>query len=735
MIRAARHGGGASLPSPPPSQAALLWAVPGFVFLALAYWSLSQAFPYYFIWDLDHIVALDTMIINSGLLPDHIHSPGFGAYLITVWVSRLAAGLDQLSALNLSQLDHSLNPLACLAQAVELLRRLSPLVVLSAAFLLWCALQAAFRPRALWALGAALILGLEQGLFYQAAMIRTEQYSLLYWAGAALLAVLAGRGRGRPRLLWLGLSGLLLGLAFVTKVQLGTYLLAAPLLFLLPTALGGEAWDQALPSLGRGPRLAALGASVLALAVIAALAVLAWQEPIPEGMGTFLHRLSIHVSLPLLALLAFLGALVLLNLRGLLRPAGRWGLGFTLAAYASILLLGFGASFFGHFLVDLPPAVAWQYLLLDFKMAFLRQGFMLVPLSEHLKLLAYMWPTVLANLASLALLAWCARRRLNPALSRMAWLALALSLLAYVHPLVLDRFILRDLMWAEALLNLTTLICLLTLARHAWPSRFWAWLLAGLGLFLLVSGALACLQMPARLNANYNLYGWSPAPFMKGVYGHNQPRWEKIARAHYGPDLQQAAWGPAGAQAAQANQVASTVNYVLPTLRPGLRRVGVVAQGAPISLSRPEFVLSEVPCSLAGGILVDPSGAETNPARQLQTKQMRQASEELDKFAIGGNPALLAVLPRPDLAVWLFAPAAKQAVARNLRQTGLAEGPSRNLTVTEPGAAQAVAYHGYLLEEYCELPLGLLGKDCFLVIVSRFQGRGPCLGGAAAPGG
>ncbi|MBU1276024.1 MAG: hypothetical protein KJ720_11660 [Proteobacteria bacterium] len=710
-----------------------MWAVPVFVFLALAYWGLSQAFPYYFIWDLDHIVALDTLIINSGLLPDHIHSPGFGAYLITVWASRLAAGLDMLSAANLAQLDQSLNPLACLAQAVELLRRLSPLAVLGAVFLLWSSLQAAFRPRAFWALGAALILGLEQGLFYQAAMIRTEQYSLLFWAGAALTAVLAGRGRGWGRLAWLWSSGLLLGLAFVTKVQLGTYLLAAPLLFLLLPALGGLPWPQALPPLGRGTRLAALAASALALAVLAGLGWLAWVEPIPEGMGAFLHRLSIQPSLPWMALLALLVVLTLVNLWGLLIAPQRWGLVTTLAAYASFVLLGFGASFFCHFLVGLTPALAWQYLLLDYKMAFMRKGFMLVPLAEHLKLLAYLWPAVLANLVSLALLAWCARRRLNPALSRTAWLALALALLAYAHPLVLDRFILRDLIWAEPLMNLTTLICLLALARFSWPSRAWSVSLALVALFLLASGALACWQMPARLNANYNLYGWSPEPFTKGVYGRSQPRWEKIMRAHYGPNLGRAAWGPAGAQAARQAEVLSTVRFVLPTMRPDLRRVGVVAQGAPVGLARPGHVLGPAPCSLAGGVLVDPRGADLDPARQLRAKEMLQPSEVLDKFASGGNPALLAISPRTDLSVLLFAPAGKREVPRALGQAGLAQGPSQSVTVMGPDAVKAETYHGYALEQYCELPLGLLGRDCFVVIVSRLRARGPCMAGDGTP--
>lgn len=712
--------------APPSGQAPLLWAVPVFVFLALAYWSLNRSFPFYFIWDLDHVIALDTLLLNSGLVPDHLHLPSFGTYLVTVWASRLASSLGWLSAINLNQMDHSLNPLLCLAQLVELLRQLSPLAVLGAVYFSWSALQKAFKPRLFWALAAALFLGLEQGLLYQAALIHSEQYSLLYWGAACLLAVLAGRGRDRLRLLWLGLCGLFLGLAYITKVQLGTYLVAAPLLFILPGALRGESWNQTLPTPGRGQALAGLAAALVALLVTAGLSWLAWREPIPEGMGTFLFDLTIQISPPLLALLAFLTLLVLLDLWALFHPAPRLQPVPTLAVYASILLLGFSAAFFCHFLMGLEPAPAWQYLLLDFKMAFLRVGFMLDPLADRIKLLVFLWPSVLANLVSLVLLAWCARRRLNPTLSRVFWLALALSLLAYAHPLILDRCFLRDLIWAEHLMNFTTLISLLTLAGQAWPSRVWSGTLAAMTLLMLVGGALAACQMPARLDAIYNLYGWNPARFMKGVFAYNQPRWEKITRGHYGSALQAAAWGPAGAQAAQARQVASTVAYVLPTLGPDLRRTGVVAQGAPVSLARRGLVLEQVPCSLAGGILVDPAGAELNPSRRLKARYVRRLSEELDKLAAPGGPALLAVLPRPDLRVFLFAPAGRRQVPQALNQAGLADRPGASLTVSGP-KGRAQVYQGYELEQYCELPPALLGQDCFVVIVSRFDRQGTCL--------
>ena len=38
-------------------------------------------YPYYFMWDMDHVTCLDTVLIQSGLLPDHICHPSSGMYL------------------------------------------------------------------------------------------------------------------------------------------------------------------------------------------------------------------------------------------------------------------------------------------------------------------------------------------------------------------------------------------------------------------------------------------------------------------------------------------------------------------------------------------------------------------------------------------------------------------------------------------------------------------------------
>ncbi len=62
---------------------------------------ISRNYPYYYVWDMDYITALDTVLIQSGLLPDHICHPGFGMNLPLFFSEKIAHLFGVLSALNL----------------------------------------------------------------------------------------------------------------------------------------------------------------------------------------------------------------------------------------------------------------------------------------------------------------------------------------------------------------------------------------------------------------------------------------------------------------------------------------------------------------------------------------------------------------------------------------------------------------------------------------------------------
>jgi len=83
---------------------------------------ISCDYPYYFIWDMDHITALDTVLIQSGLRPDQICHPGFGMNLLLFFSEKIAHLFGVLSVLDLEELAGSLNPLAAMAELTDFVR-------------------------------------------------------------------------------------------------------------------------------------------------------------------------------------------------------------------------------------------------------------------------------------------------------------------------------------------------------------------------------------------------------------------------------------------------------------------------------------------------------------------------------------------------------------------------------------------------------------------------------------
>jgi len=694
-----------------------MWSLPLCALLAAVYLTISRAFPYYFLWDMDLVVGLDCLLIGGGLLPDHIHHTGFGLYLLTSWAHLGAYAWGLVSALDLGQLAQALNPLVCLAELIDFLRRLSPWACLGLVLLLWSCLRVMFRPGLVLGLLSLLALGALPSLLYQAALIRTELYSLLFWAAAVLSLVLAARAAGPRRLAWLGVAGLLLGLTLLTKVQSAFYVAAAPLFY----PLAGFLAESEPAALWPAPTSrAATLALALALFGLAAFALVLWRAyaiPIPEGIGAFMFRFEVGLTKRALLVLALLVGLPAYLAWGLRRgrTAGRV---YAAAGGLAWLLLGFMGSLAMHFLVLGDPGQAWRYLLLDFKMTFLREGFHLGLLGQRWDLFSYCWLTVLAHLASLGLLAWANFRRQNASLRRVLYTALLLSALAFAGVLLSDRFILRDLVWVETLLTFLTLCYLLAAARflsHRWAAPLAATGLAGA---LALAALLGSLSMPSQIDANVNQYGWSPARYFQGVFGANQRRFDQIMRQRYGGRDLPASWAfsELGAQAYRHAEIRRLWGFVLRNLGPDLKRVGAVLPGQPMWLGRPGWRIKTAPPELARALLIDAHGLPPSPRGFLQKELIWRHSEYLDKAAPPPEEPALALLPRSDLQVYVFVPPERLEA---LRRTGLSPGrESPRIQATK--SEQVIHLIGLEVTRYSVLPLAALGQDYFLVIRPRY---------------
>ncbi len=106
---------------------------------------ISCDYPYYFIWDMDHITCLDTVLIQSGLLPDHICHPGFGMYLPLFFSEKVGHFCGAVSALDLSDVAGSLNPLAGMAELTDFVRLHSPFLSVGITLLLSLAVRSMLR--------------------------------------------------------------------------------------------------------------------------------------------------------------------------------------------------------------------------------------------------------------------------------------------------------------------------------------------------------------------------------------------------------------------------------------------------------------------------------------------------------------------------------------------------------------------------------------------------------------
>lgn len=671
-----------------------------FVLAGWAYLWLSGRFPFYFIWDMDLVTVLDMVVLRSGLHPDHVNHPGFGMYLIAdLWIG-LTQALGMVSAVSLDELARAMSPLACVAELTDAVRVLSPILALCSALCLGLALLRLARLPAVLAPVVFAVLLTQSSFFYHASMNRTELYAVFYWSlGLLALACSADRPPSRGRAAWILASGLCLGLAVLTKLQVVLYVLVTPVFFVLVLAARGERLAQWWPTPASGRET---GYRLLAwanLAVFAVVLALAWFVEPPEGVWSFTERYRPTLYSGLF-LLVYLACAAGLTGSWLARPAVRGLLRF-------LTLLGAGLPFCGLlvFLVLPKLGLGWQYLLVLYKMAFLR-GEMVAPkpLAEYGQCFVAYWryePATLAAFVAAAglFLVWVRSRRLGPAVTAGAVLVAGAGLGCAV---LSARPILRDWLWWETILGVWTL----ALALLPWATRSRAMRLASLVILAgLCLGNVAMMRetLP-RLDALYSQYGFNPKPWLSYVYFGSHQKYKAFIRQRYGyadDDAVKASQGPELLQATRHAAVRRMAAFPFPGRAVDLRQVSIAAPGFPVLQDDLALRLTAVPPELAGAVVVDALAAEAlGPF--LPDPPKGEPTEEWAFVPYDAASDALVVLPRKDLTVWLFEPSPTDA-----------GGPV--LEAAAPG--RTVRYVGRRVDRYTHLALAP-GSHPFFVIAS-----------------
>jgi hypothetical protein len=574
--------------------------------LGIWYFSYYQAYPYYRMWDMDHIVNLDTTVIQSGLTPTHLNHPSFGMYLLLVWSERIAQLVSNPSIFDLTSVVQSLNPLAGMAEHTEYIRAHSPFACLALVLLLWAGLQALFRPGFWPSLLTLLVLGTQESLFLQASFARSELYAVLYWALAIYLGTHAARtGSQRKRWLLIFGSGVALGLMFLTKIQSVVYLGATPifilLLFLLNEDGGRPALDIPRPVALKWAMHLYLGSLAFFLGVFWVAYFKVW---IPPGLGTFSRGYKVNLFAQ-----AYIGVAIVIGLafarRSWRENASHARVVAVLAC--TVLITGFFFAYLTHFLIFADPGTSLQYLLMDFKMVFIRkamqvQGLQISQYPEVLRIqlnLAFRAYAALALALGLFLAAkpWAGRGGAGRAIRNTAILA---ALFGVVNSLVAARAGgLQDEIWVEPLINTAKIIFLLSLLAPSNPtSRLTKSAALGILAFLVAANLYHNRRTPFEVDDWTRMYGWQDSYFIRHVYEGNTLAYARIMEDFHRSDP--AVVETTRLRSREHRTTRLKMAYSIPEEVITHRSIGILAPGFPLTPGPQGFRITEVSQPIRG---------------------------------------------------------------------------------------------------------------------------------------
>ena len=668
------------------------------------YWHINSSYPYYFIWDMDHITTLDTLSINSGMLPDHISHTGFGMYLALAKTTTIGQAAKAVSAINFQEVTTSLNPVMTTAELTGFIKAHQPFLLLAIGLLLALSLYLIFDTGEWVAVLGLAVIGTSEAFAYHASMIRTEMYSVFFWASAVLTIIAAVRSvKAKNAILLYIISGLFLGLSFTTKVQSLFYLVATGLLVLFLNSIYSKepyANNSRLIK-SKWPMWAGLFNCIVFVILTAA----AYGQEIPGGVPTWARGFGITP----LWILFFVTLFELFVWQAVLTMGERRYEWYTTASTLNYIAFGFILSFFLHFAVYKNLGLGWQYLLLDYKMIFLRDTVMFslndpgIYLRDFILYVKYN-PVMFAALCVLNVIV--ASQYYNKRIKRKELvLALLITTVLLVNILIGTRYILRDILWKEIMVDFWILFLTAYVLKNS----------SGRGLVkfvfitasvLLVSNISHSLVMPKRIDANYNLYGWQQEKFFGEVYRGNQKLFSEIIKANYNNKT----LGEARKQVEDYKKIRRTAEFVFINQGITLRNIGIAGEGFKICATDPAWRIESVPQALSGAILVDSSNTKRN-GRLLKEEYVTQNHEYMDKFEDKHlRQDEIAVLGRSDLAIFLFAPEGNinGLVSYNIIKT--------TYKITAVKGNEKMEFTGAEVKNYASIPLKMLGAKYFFVL-------------------
>lgn len=687
--------------------------------LLLYFISISRDYPYYFVWDMDLVSCLDTALIHSGELPDHINHPGFGMYLLLHFSTALGHAANAVSVLDLPTIYSCPNPMAAVSELTIFLRMHSPFLAVAITLLLWAACCRLFTLSRGQQLLLLLVLGTQESLVYHASMVRTEFYAVFYWSVAVLLTVLAATAKSRwPKLALMLAAGLAAGLCLQTKLQGLFYVTMLPILLLLLPSLSGPSEPAAKPSSPGKARYGGLIISGANLLVYLLLGAAAWGQNVPVVLPWPSEYVKITPASALV--FAALAVLVLGQAFVLVRRQGNSRLAITLG-WLNLLAGGFMLSFACHFFLYSDLNLSLRYLLYDFKELFFRKNYYETKLfGAYFQIFAKAFafrPVAFSVMIGLALLAaTTGLARMIRLSRRQIVLLLLITIVVLANVATGTRGRVRDLLWREMLMNFTSVLLCCIIITRALRFRIGLRILSvGALVLLLVVNCVNSRDMRSRIDANFNHYGfkqnrWFSATFRQG----SQLQYAALMRDKYQltgdqrwPMMQKGMSG-----AAHPERIRRMVEFVFKNQTITLRNIGMAFEGFAVWADQPNCRIFKLPAFLRGATVVDNSSIPLRPGHLFMPNTVREQIERLDKFRQRRIAEVLAVLTRRDLDVMLFVePGDIPRITDEYIRAP--ETPCRITLRQDTGLIQM---HGLRVTNYSEIPLANMRGRFFFTI-------------------
>lgn len=678
------------------------------IIFLLIYMRLSESFPFYFIWDMDHTTSFDMMLIHEGKLPTHINHTGFGMYLVTFFSQKIAYFADIISILKLEDLAESLNPIAVIAEYVSYIRIQSPFISVAIVMLTWVSLVICFRASNIVNLLILIVLGLQSSLWHQSSMIRSELYSMFFYSvGLLMISLTINSKNNNNRKYLTTVLGVFLGLSFITKFQSLFYISITPFLIYL-IFLSVEEGKKDLFIHDRRTDRILLYCNLTNLLIVLALFILSYSVGVSSAVTGMMKQMgmrdeyvinSIGIGYLLFSVFLILVSLFLKNQKiktNILRD---------FHTLFSLLVMGFTCSFFLHLFIYKNIATSIHYLAYDFTMLFLRKnrlnqlgdlGGYLNTFGSFLQYYSYLF---LLTVASISLYIYTFRNRKNTIL-------LIIILFFFLANLFFGtRFFLRDTLWVEILITYLNILLILSI-RKAFNFKLSRSLTLVLLVTLSMVGFSKASTIYERTKLNYNIYGFQKKYWMRSVYGNELYPYEQYIKNAISYSAEAPMMAFDAADNFQRNLFDS--KFVLYNADVSQRHIGLVGPHFSVSTKDMKHKIKQYPAELKGWLLIDAQNVPLLKKRGLKDNLIARAADHPEKFAPQYTKDELIIIPRSDIYSLLFTSEKNYNFPEQCQVR-----PYSQQIITTDGKEEK-KYSGFLVNSLCKINRKTM-KDWFFV--------------------